>query len=275
MGRRWKILIITAGGAFVAFLDATIVNIAFPDMARSFPEASRSDLSWVLNAYNIIFAALLVPAGRLADLVGRRRLFLGGLAVFTASSAICAAAQSPEMLVAARVVQAAGGAALVPTSIAFLLAEFPVEERATGVGLWAAAGAVAAAVGPSLGGLLIEADSWRLVFLVNVPIGLLALGYGWRLLTETREPAGAPLPDFLGSLLVVGAVGALALAIVEGPSWGWSDPRIVGSFALAAVLTPVFLWRSWRHPAPVIAPSVFPRPPPPGAHVGPPPFSSG
>jgi EmrB/QacA subfamily drug resistance transporter len=248
---------VTAAGAFMAFLDATIVNIAFPSIAHSFPETSRSGLSWVLNAYNIVFAALLVPFGRLADLVGRRRLFLGGLALFTGASMVCAAAQSPAMLVAARIVQAVGAAALIPTSIAFLLAEFPAEQRATAVGLWGAAAAFAAAIGPSLGGLLIDADSWRLVFLVNVPIGAFALLYGRWLLTESETRSDALLPDFGGSLLIVGVVGALALAIVEGPSWGWSDIRILGAFAIAAALTPIFLWRCRRHPAPVIALSLF------------------
>jgi EmrB/QacA subfamily drug resistance transporter len=249
---------VTSAGAFMAFLDATIVNIAFPSIALSFPEASRSGLSWVLNAYNIVFAALLVPCGRLADLVGRRRLFLAGLALFTVASVVCAGAQSPEVLVSARVAQAVGGAALVPTSIAFLLVEFPSNQRATAVGLWGAAAAFAAAIGPSLGGLLIDASGWRLVFLVNAPIGALAFLYGWRLLAESSVvQAGARLPDFIGSLLIVGAVGALALAIVQGPSWGWSDPRVVASFALAAALAPIFILRCRRHPEPVIALSMF------------------
>jgi EmrB/QacA subfamily drug resistance transporter len=257
--RRWKVLIVTSTGAFVAFLDATIVNIAFPDIERSFPEASRSGLSWVLSAYNIVFAALLVPLGRLGDLIGRRRLFLSGLLVFTGTSLLCAAAPSGEALVAARVAQAVGGAALIPMSIAFLLAEFPLSERAMAAGLWGAAAAVAAAVGPSLGGLLIEIESWRLVFLVNLPIGLAAWAYGRGLLTETRRPSSTPLPDFAGVLLVTAAGGSLALAIVQGNDWGWTDGRILASFVVAAVLAPAFVWRTYSHPSPVVDLSLFRR----------------
>src|SRR5919108_3465902 len=172
MERRWKVLTVTAVAVFMGFLDVTIVNVAFPDLQRDFTAASRADLSWVLNAYNIVFAALLVPAGRPADLVGRRRMFFAGVGLFLAASVACGVAGSPEVLVAARVVQAAGAAILVPTSLALLLPEFPLEQRATATALWGATGAVAAATGPSLGGVLVDATSWRWVFFVNLLIGL-------------------------------------------------------------------------------------------------------
>src|SRR5919206_1703198 len=170
MQRRWQVLLVTAVAVFMGFLDVTIVNIAFPDIEASFPSASLAGLSWILNAYNIVFAALLVPAGRLADRVGRRRMFLGGLMTFLAASAVCGLAPSVEVLVAARVVQAAGAAALVPPSLALLLPEFPLAQRATATALWGATGAVAAALGPSLGGTLVEATDWRWVFFVNLAI---------------------------------------------------------------------------------------------------------
>jgi EmrB/QacA subfamily drug resistance transporter len=257
MERHWKVLVVASTGAFIAFLDATIVNIAFPDIRRSFPDVSLADLSWVLSAYNIVFAALLVPAGRLADLVGRRRMFVGGLLGFTIASLACAAAPSVEVLIAARVVQAIGGAALIPTSLAFVIAEFPVAQRAMAVGLWGAAAAVAAALGPSVGGLLIALSDWRLVFLVNVPIGLAACWAGLRLLTEARQPAGTPLPDFVGVVLLTVAVAALTLGIVKGPEWGWTDPRVLGAFAATVVLLPLFLWRSLRHASPVVELALF------------------
>jgi EmrB/QacA subfamily drug resistance transporter len=257
MDRRWKVLIVSSTGAFLAFLDATIVNIAFPDIQRSFPDASLADLAWVLSAYNIVFAALLVPAGRLADLVGRRRMFLGGLLGFTLASVACAAAPSAELLIAARVLQAIGAATLIPTSLAFVLAEFPLGERAMAVGLWSAAAALAAALGPTVGGLLIELSDWRLVFLVNVPIGLAACWAGLRLLTEARQPAGTPLPDFAGVGLLTVAVGALSLGIVQGPDWGWTDARVLGAFAVAVLLLPPFVWRSLRHASPVIELTLF------------------
>ena len=226
MEQRWRILFLAAAGASVAFLDATIVNVAFPDIVRSFPDASRSGLSWVLSGYNIVFAALLIPSGRLGDVVGRRRLFLGGLAVFTGASALCAVSQSPTMLVAGRLLQGVGAAALVPMSRAFILAAFRPEERASAIGVWAAILAFAAAIGPSVGGLLIEADSWRLVFLVNLPIGAVVFVYARRLLPEAPRSADARMPDFVGALLLIVAVGSLALGIVKGRDWRWGDPRL-------------------------------------------------
>jgi EmrB/QacA subfamily drug resistance transporter len=256
MQRRWKVLIVTAVAVFMTFLDVTIVNVAFPDIERDFPDASRADLSWILNAYNVVFAALLVPAGRLADEVGRRRMFLIGVAAFVAASVLCGLAGSPELLTAARVLQAAAGAILVPTSLALLLPEFPVEKRATAVAIWGATGAVAAALGPSLGGVLVEEAGWRWVFFVNVPIGLAALLPARRLLHEARDRAGV-VPDALGTALMIGGVGALALGIVKGPDWGWGSTGVVAALGAAAVLLTLVVLRSARHRAPVIELSLF------------------
>jgi EmrB/QacA subfamily drug resistance transporter len=256
MEHRWKVLIVTAVAVFMSFLDVTIVNVAFPDLQRDFGEASRADLSWVLNGYNIVFAALLVPAGRVADRVGRRRMFFIGVWTFLGASVLCGLASSPEMLVAARLLQAAGGAILVPTSLALLLPEFPLESRATAVAIWGATGAVAAALGPSLGGVLVDELGWRWVFFVNVPIGLAALVPARGLLRETRLGSG-PLPDALGTALLIVAVGALALGIVKGSEWGWDSARVLASLGVAAVLLPVLLLRSARHRAPVIDLTLF------------------
>src|SRR5262245_46812838 len=256
MARRWQVLLVTAVAVFMSFLDVTIVNIAFPDIHASFPESSLSQLSWILNAYSIVFAAALVPAGRLADRYGRRRFFFLGVLVFLAASIVCGAANSIELLIAARAVQALGGAMLVPASLGLLLPEFPLERRATATALWGATGAVAAAAGPSLGGVLVDWQGWRAVFFVNVLIGLPALLPARRLLHESREPR-THFPDAIGALVLAGGIGALALGIVQGREWGWGSPRIVGSFAAAAVLLALFLWRSARHPAPVIELSLF------------------
>jgi EmrB/QacA subfamily drug resistance transporter len=254
--RRWKVLAVTAVAVFMGFLDVTIVNVAFPDIQRDFATASRADLSWVLNAYNIVFAALLVPSGRIADLVGRKRMFLTGVGAFVAASALCGVAPGPGWLVAARVIQAAAGAILVPTSLALLLPEFPPERRATAVAIWSATGAVAAALGPSLGGVLVDQLGWRWVFFLNVPIGLAALVPARRILHESRDPDGV-LPDALGTLLLVAGVGALALGIVKGSDWGWDSARVLGSLGAAVVLLPAVLVRSARHRAPVIELSLF------------------
>ena len=256
MARRWQVLLVTSVAVFMSFLDVTIVNIAFPDIRASFPESSLSHLSWILNAYSIVFAAALVPAGRLADRFGRRRFFFLGLFVFLGASVACGAAGSVDLLIGARAVQALGGAMLVPASLGLLLPEFPLDRRATATALWGATGAVAAATGPSLGGLLVDWQGWRAVFFVNLAIGLPALVPARRLLRESREP-NALFPDALGALLLAGGVGALALGIVQGPQWGWSSARIVGAFAASAVLLTLFLWRSARHRAPVIELSLF------------------
>jgi NTE family protein len=241
----------------MGFLDVTVVNVAFPDLERSFPGDSVAGLSWILNAYNIVFAALLVPAGRVADLVGRRRMFFVGLGTFLAASAVCAAAPSVAVLVAARVVQAAGAAILVPTSLGLMLPEFPLRMRATATALWGATGAVAAATGPSLGGVLVDATSWRWVFLINLPIGLVAWLPARRLLREARGAAGDTLPDALGVVLLIAGVALLALGIVQGPDWGWGGARVLAALGAGVVLLVALVWRSLRHPAPVVEPSLF------------------
>ena len=252
MKKRWKVLLVTSVAVFMGFLDVTIVNIAFPDIEASFSDTSLAGLSWILNAYNIVFAALLVPAGRLSDRIGRRRMFFVGVLTFLAASAVCGAAPSVEILVAARVVQAVGAAVLVPTSLALLLPEFPLEQRATATALWGATGAIAAAAGPSLGGVLVDAASWRWVFFVNLAIGLPALIPARRLLAEARNPNPGPLPDLAGVLLLVAGVGLLSLGIVKGEDWGWGGARVIGSLVAAAVALLAFVRRSARHPAPVV-----------------------
>lgn len=249
MDERWRAFGVTAIAVFISILDLFIVNIAFPDIQLDFPGASLSALSWILNGYAIVFAALLVPAGRLGDVLGRKRMFMAGLALFVAASALCAAAPSIELLVAARVVQAAGAAAITPNSLGVVLPLFPPDKRASVIGAWAALGAVGGALGPPVGGLLVEA-SWRWIFLVNIPLGVVALILARRHLREVREP-GAALPDGLGTVLLIGAVALLTLGLAQGPDWDW-DGRIVASFAAAVLLAVAFLLRCARHAAPVV-----------------------
>jgi EmrB/QacA subfamily drug resistance transporter len=251
MQRRWRVLAVVSVAVFMASLDLFIVNIAFPEIRRDFAGTTVAGLSWVLNAYAIVFAALLVPAGRLADRFGRRRGFLGGLGLFLVGSALCGAAPSVEALVAARVLQAAGAAFLLPTSLALLLPEFPVAERAVAIGVWASVGGIAAAAGPPLGGLLVE-GSWRLVFLVNVPIGLAAGAWAVRLLSESRDATQRRWPDLLGTAMLTAGVALLALGVVKAPVWGWDAGRTLGSLAAAAILLALFLVRCARHPSPVV-----------------------
>jgi NTE family protein len=209
------VLAIASLGAAVALVDATIVNIAFPDIARSFPGTSISTLSWVLNAYNIAFAAFLMAAARIADLLGRRRVFVFGLGLFTVGSLLCALAPSADALIAFRVVQALGAAFLVPSALALVLHAFPPARRAHGVALLSAVGAAAAGLGPSLGGLLVAAAGWRLVFLVNIPVGVTAVLLARRRLVESRAPGRRRVPDLPGSLLFAVAIAALVLGVVK------------------------------------------------------------
>jgi EmrB/QacA subfamily drug resistance transporter len=256
MPHRYRVLVIVSIATFVASLDLFIVNIAFPSIKHEFAGTSDATLSWVLSAYAIVMAALLVPAGRLADLLGRKRLFMGGLVTFVGASALCAAAPGPGWLIAARILQAVGGAILMPTSLALLLAEFPPKQRALAVAVWSATGAVAAAAGPPVGGLLVQA-SWRWVFLVNLPIGLVTAVLAARVLIESRDPDGKAFPDLAGAALLVLASSALMLAIVQGQSWGWTSVRVLGLLVVAAVLTAAFLYQSLRHGAPVLELGLF------------------
>ncbi len=247
-----SVLAIASLGAAVAFVDATIVNIAFPDIERSFPGTSISSLSWVLNAYNIVFAAFLLAAGRIADLLGRRRVFIFGLELFTAGSLLCAIAPSAGALIAFRVVQALGAAFLVPSSLALVLNAFPPARRAHGVALLSAVGAAAAGLGPSLGGLLVTAANWRLVFLVNLPIGAVAVLLARQRLVESRAPGRRRIPDLVGSLLFAVAIASLVLGVVKGQEWGWGSARIIGSLTVALITGAAVVWRCTWHRSPVI-----------------------
>jgi NTE family protein len=251
------VLLVAGLGAFLAFLDATIVNVAFPSIRASFPGSSIGSLSWVLNAYNIVFAAFLVVCGRLADLIGRRRSYAGGIALFTLASCWCAAAPNVELLVAGRVLQALGSAMLVPASLALVVEAFPEERRAHAIGLWGAAAAAAAGLGPPIGGALVELGGWRWAFLVNLPVGALALVASRRTLVESRSPGRRRLPDLPGALLLAAGLALVNLAIIEAPDWGWGSPRVLGSFLVAGLLAAAFVRSSLRHPAPVVDPALL------------------
>jgi EmrB/QacA subfamily drug resistance transporter len=248
MQRRSLALAVASGGAFLGFLDTTIVNVAFPDVSASFAGAGRAQVSWVLDAYFIVFAALLVPAGALAYRYGRKRLFLAGVAAFVLASALCAVAPSWQALVAARVLQAAAAAVLTPASLALVLAEFPQRERAAAVAAWSAWAALAAASGPPLGGALVELAGWRWIFLVNLPLGAVVIVLGLRVLTESRDESAVDVPDLGGSVLAALALGLLALGIIEE-----SLPVLGGAVLLGAILAR----RCARHARPVVDPALL------------------
>jgi NTE family protein len=217
------VLLVAAFGAFLAFLDSTIVNVAFPDILADFPDASLSSLSWVLNAYNIVLASLMVVAGRLADLVGRRRMFTWGVLIFTLASVLCAVAPTVGALIGYRVLQGVGAAMLIPASLAIVVEGFELSRRAHGVSLWGAAAAIASGLGPPIGGALVAASSWRLAFLVNLPLGLIAYVLAKRGLVESRSPGAKRVPDLRGALLLGATLGLLTTAVIKGEDWGWVD----------------------------------------------------
>ncbi|MFC8247364.1 MFS transporter [Streptomyces chartreusis] len=240
---------------FMTNLDLWIVNVALPAMGASFTSAhgqaaTLGSLSWVLNAYAIVLAALLVVAGRMGDRIGQRPVFLAGVALFTLASLACALAPSLGWLVVARIVQAVGAAAQLPTSLALLLATVPAEHRTRATRNWAAVGGLAAAAGPVAGGLLVQID-WRWIFVINVPIGIATVLAGLRALPASARREEGPLPDMLGALLVTASIAALSGALVQGPDWGWSDARTLLLIAAAVVSGAAFTFRSLRHTHPL------------------------
>jgi EmrB/QacA subfamily drug resistance transporter len=253
----WVVLGVTTLSVFAVFLDTTILFVAFPDLVATFPDVSRSSLSWVLNAYTIVFAAGLVPAGRIADRVGRRRCFLIAVAVFTLASALCGVAPNPELLVAARVLQALGAALMVPSSLALVLQTFPAPRVPVALAVWGAVGAVAGAVGPSLGALVIDGSSWRWAFYLNVPVGIVALVAGLRVLPEGRESRPGPIPDPVGALVLVGGMALVALGVVQADAWGFGSSSTLGAVAAGAALLALFVWRCSRVAAPVFDLTLF------------------
>jgi EmrB/QacA subfamily drug resistance transporter len=250
------ILAILSGAAFMASLDVFIVNVAFPDIGGDFHGAALSNLSWILNGYAIVYAALLVPLGRLADRYGRKAGFIAGLTVFTLASAACAVSTGLWMLVAFRVLQAVGAAALTPTSLGLLLTATPAERKVRAVRIWAASGALAAAIGPVVGGLLVQA-SWRWVFIVNVPIGVVAIVAALRTVPDSRDTTVSRTPDLVGAAMLAVAIGAVSLGLVKGAGWGWAAAPTLASFAVAALGVTGFWLRSQRHPLPVVEPALL------------------
>ncbi len=236
---------------FMSSLDLFIVNLAFPYIAREYAGTSLGSLSWVLNGYTIVFAAVLVPAGRWADRVGRRRLFVAGLAVFGAGSLLCGLAPGVTALIGARVIQAAGAGLMVPASLSLLLAAVPAQARARAIGTWSAIGALGAALGPVIGGVLVQL-SWRWVFWINLPVALAAVLLARRVVPESKDDHVTGRPDVIGAALLAAAVALVALALVKAPGWGWASARFLGLLLAALACGAAMVARSRRHHSPVI-----------------------
>lgn len=253
----WVILSVTSLAVFAVMLDALVLFVAFPAIEKTFSSVSSVQLSWVLNGYTIVYGALLVPAGRFADLVGRKKVFLAGATLFTLASMLCGLAPNPAWLIGARVVQAVGGAMLTPTSLALTLAVFPQGQRALAVSIWGAVGALAVVVGPPLGSLIVETVGWSGIFFLNLPIGLLAVGVGSVILRESRGETNGKLPDWVGVLLLVAGPALLAFGIVQSEAWGWDTPLVWGALVLGALALTAFVVRASRVESPALDLTLF------------------
>ncbi|HWM72893.1 MAG TPA: MFS transporter [Nocardioides sp.] len=251
-------LLLACGGSFLAFIDVTIANLAVPSLAVDYPDAGLDTLSWVVSLYAVAFAAALAPLGRLADVLGRRALFVGGVTVFTAASLAAALAPNVEVLLVARGVQAVGAAGMIPSSLGIVLAHSAPERRVAALGMWTASASVAAVAGPVVGGALVEVLDWRALFLVNVPLGVALAVAALRLPRGDRQ--SGRLPDLAGSLLLGAAVGLVVLAVTEGEDWGWGSPAVIGGLVAGALGLAAVVQRSRRHPVPALEVSLWRHP---------------
>lgn len=253
----WPVFWVASTATFLVSLDATMLFAAFDPLRHAFPTATSADISWVLNAYTVVYATMLIPAGGLADTYGRKRIFLMGVALFLAASAACGLAGSVGGLLTARVLQAIGAALLTPASLSIVLAAFPQNKRAVVVSLWGAVGGLAAAVGPSAGSFVIDHFGWAWAFYINLPIGGFALWRGTSLITESVPSSKRRRVDVVGMALLMLAVGSITLAIVEfeAPNWSNTELAVMGITGMLALL--VFVAWARRAPNPLVDLALF------------------
>jgi DHA2 family methylenomycin A resistance protein-like MFS transporter len=236
------ILLTMSLGVLIAQIDTSVVNLAVKEIGASL-NAGVTALQWVVDAYNLVYASLLLTAGTLADLYGRRRIFALGIALFTLGSLVCGLAPNATVLVAGRAVAGLGAALEVPTSLAILAVAYPgAKQRAQALGIWASCNGLAFIIGPTLGGVLVESVGWRSIFLLIIPLCVLALGLTATAVPESSDPKGRSL-DVPGQALAVAALGALSLAVIEGPRWGWESFASVAAFAGSALAAVLFVLR--------------------------------
>jgi EmrB/QacA subfamily drug resistance transporter len=251
-----RTLTIASLATLATFLDTTILYVAFPDISATFADTSASELSWVLNAYTIVFAALLIPAGKLADRVGHRRVFLAGSTVFTVASMACGLAPTAEILILFRILQAAGAAALIPSSLALVMHAFAHDQLPRAVAIWGVAGAVAGALGPTLGAAIVEGLGWRWAFFINLPVGVYTVVSGRRHLHESSDPE-TRVPSIVGVVLVAGAAGLLSYGVVGSEEVGWLGARTLAVLAAGFVTLLVFVIHQRRTEAPALNLELF------------------
>ncbi len=254
--RRWWALGAMCFALFMIMLDNTVVNVALPSIQRSL-NASTSSLEWTVNAYTLSFAVLLVTGGRLGDLFGRRKVFLAGVVIFASASAAIGFSPSDTWLVAWRAVQGVGSALMMPATLSIITNAFPPEERGKAIGTWAGVSAMALAIGPVVGGFLVESVSWQSIFFLNVPVAVGAVVIALFAVRESRDETVARSVDIPGVATLTIGLAALVLALVEGNEWGWGSPRELAMFALAAVGLTAFALVERRRSSPMVDFSFF------------------
>jgi EmrB/QacA subfamily drug resistance transporter len=254
--RKWHTLGAVSLGMFMMMLDVTVVNVALPSINRSLG-ISLSDLEWVVNGYVLALAVALLTGGRLADLIGRRLIFITGLIIFTAASLAAGLSEGSTLLIAARFAQGAGAALVSASSLSIISAAFPPHERGTAIGIWSAVVGTAIAIGPLVGGLLAQGIGWSWIFFVNVPIGIVAVIAARMFIDESKDGSAEQRLDAGGLIASAVSLGSLTYALIEGNTYGWGSTRIVGLLAVSAVALAVFLAIELRSRVPMLDLSLF------------------
>jgi EmrB/QacA subfamily drug resistance transporter len=251
----WTLAVSILGSSLV-FIDGTVVSIALPILQRDF-HATASDAQWVIEAYTLVLGAMMLLCGALADRYGRKRIFLTGVTIFAIGSLACACAPSMHVLIAARVLQAAGGTMLAPASLAMLSAAFTGEARGKAIGTWSAFTAITSTVGPIAGGVLLDHTSWRWIFGINIPLAIVAVVLGFKYVKESRDDAISGRLDWFGSLLVTAGLGAIVYAFIEASLNGWHDWHVRAAMPGGLVLLAAFWWWEGRVATPILPQGLF------------------
>ena len=254
--RKWWTLTAVAFGLFMIMLDNTVVNVALPSMQRSL-HLKISELEWVVTGYALTFGAFMLTGGKLADLFGRRLIFVVGLVVFTASSLACGLAGSATVLIAARVVQGLGAALMNPATLSIITVTFPPRQRGTAIGIWAGVSALALAIGPLVGGVITQRISWSWIFFINIPVGILGIVAAYLFIDESRDTSHEQRPDVPGLFTSALGLFALSYALIEANSYGWTSARILAAFAVAVVALAVFVLLELHQRLPMLELALF------------------